>query len=256
MPSTAELKHADRSVAIAQPELARSAHHHWSAWVGFAFYVVFASTIVLRSPKVGILFLPTFLYELMIAVTFLTRQPVRQKLGGWRARLAAYSGTFLLPVFVAVAGHWRPGWLRLSSAPPLHVMGVVLWVFGTAFAFVTLYYMRYSFSLMPQARQLVTNGPFRVARHPIYASYLLQYVGIWLTHPTAPLALAVLLWFGIALVRVHYEEQVLAAAFLEYSEYRQVVGGFGLVFRRPMQRARHVAAVAHPGYSYRNTKAS
>ena len=202
-------------------------------WVGFVFflalagtYMGLAGTILLQSPAVGVLMLPTFLNELMTAIAFLIRRPLRQELSGWTPRLAAYAGTFILPAFLQTAGRWRTDWIAPSSGLAMQV-GLVLWLFGAVVGLWTLWHLRRSFSLEPQARALVTSGPYRLARHPIYAAYILQYAGVWLAHTTVPLGVVLLAWLGITVVRIHFEEKVLEAAFPGYAQYRSSVGAFG-----------------------------
>jgi protein-S-isoprenylcysteine O-methyltransferase Ste14 len=69
----------------------------------------------------------------------------------------------------------------------------------------------------------------------VYTVYLLTLVGIWLRTLSVPLLIALLVWMVLLLLRVHFEEEVLSAAFPEYREYQQRVGAFGpkLVMRRP-----------------------
>jgi protein-S-isoprenylcysteine O-methyltransferase Ste14 len=59
--------------------------------------------------------------------------------------------------------------------------------------------------------------------------YLLINTGILLRHLTLPLAVVLAIWVALLLVRVRYEEGVLAATFPEYPEYRRRVRAFGIV---------------------------
>jgi protein-S-isoprenylcysteine O-methyltransferase Ste14 len=59
--------------------------------------------------------------------------------------------------------------------------------------------------------------------------YLLINIGILLRHLTVPLTLVMLAWLALLLLRVRYEEGVLASAFPEYPEYRRRVRAFGIV---------------------------
>ena len=74
--------------------------------------------------------------------------------------------------------------------------------------------------IMPEARKLVTAGPYAYVRHPLYAVEIITIIGTAVQF-TAPwswviaLAVVALLW-----IRSHYEEQVLQAAYPEYGAYR------------------------------------
>jgi protein-S-isoprenylcysteine O-methyltransferase Ste14 len=195
----------------------------WTDWVGCSLYVALAVDIAVHSPQIGILLLPSVLHELLVAGSFLIRRPLCRQAEGWKPRLAAYSGTFLVIGFIRFASTFEPSWVARSEDANLKAVGVAIWLLGTLFGIYSLWYFRYAFSLVPQARVLVTSGPFRIARHPIYLSYLFQYLGILLTHLTIAFGLLLLVWFGIMLIRMRYEESILMEAFPEYSSYRSQV---------------------------------
>ncbi len=91
---------------------------------------------------------------------------------------------------------------------------------GTLLAFWAAWTLGRSFSLLPQARRLVTSGPYRYVRHPIYLGGFLITLGeVWLRW--SPLVVALNLVFVAAQVaRLRYEEALLERTFPEYAEYR------------------------------------
>lgn len=204
----------------------RGARRSLADWVGFSVYLVIAINIVMKAPVIGLLMLPTLLHEVTIAVAFLIRTPLRQQSNGWAPRLAAYGGAFMLLVFMQAAHAVRPEWLAPTKNVGIMATGLALWLFGALFGLWTIWHMRRAFSLVPQARELVTSGPYRLARHPIYLGYIFQYSGMLLAFWSVPFASVVILWSGVTLVRIHYEEAVLTRAFPEYESYRARVGWF------------------------------
>lgn len=202
---------------------------HWSDWVGTAAFTAIAVGLWRQSPEFGVLMLPGLVQELLIAVSFLVRGRAVSSAPSWTSRVVAYANSFLVMLFILVAARVQPEWLRPTPNEPLRTVGAGLWLTGAVLCLWPLWYLRRSFSLEPEARTLVTSGPYRLARHPIYTVYLLINAGILLRHLTVPLTLVLAGWVALLLVRVRYEEGVLAAAFPEYPEYRRRVRAFGVI---------------------------
>jgi protein-S-isoprenylcysteine O-methyltransferase Ste14 len=199
---------------------------HWSDWVGFFFFFGMAASILIRTPVVGLLVLPILLHEMLVSLSFLLRGPAKRTAAGWLPRAAAFAGSFLVPLYLQLAGWWRPAALAPSFSPLLRQIGLAAWLFGVLFAVWTIWHLRLSFSIVPQARVLVRSGPYRLARHPVYLSYALAYLGLWLANLSWALAAVLTIWLTATLLRIHFEEQILLATFPEYAEYRRCVGMF------------------------------
>lgn len=199
----------------------------WSDWIGFLCFATLAGNILIHSPKVGLLLLPTILHEMVTAVSFMIRQPLRHRVGGLMPRGAAYVGTFLIPGFLEFARRARPEWIAVSDHTVVLRIAFLLWFAGSVLGVCAVWQLRSSFSIEPQARRLIIRGPYRLARHPIYAAYVMQYVGMALAMWSAPFAVAVGAWFVAASLRIHFEEKVLGAAFPEYAVYKHQVGMLG-----------------------------
>jgi protein-S-isoprenylcysteine O-methyltransferase Ste14 len=202
---------------------------HWSDWAGTLAFTAIAVGLWRQAPEFGVLVLPGLIQELVIAISFLVRGRAHMVAPGWTSRVVAYANSFLVMVFILVAARVQPEWLRPTPEPALRTAGAVLWLVGAVLCLWPLWHLRRSFSLEPEARTLVTSGPYRLARHPIYTVYLLINAGMLLRHLTLPLAIVLALWLVLLLVRVRYEEGVLAAAFPEYPEYRRRVRAFGVI---------------------------
>ena len=117
-------------------------------------------------------------------------------------RLVAYANTFGVMLFLVYAAARHPDWIRPTDSPSLRTAGAYIWLCGALLSLWPLWYLRRSFSVEPEARDLVTSGPYRWARHPIYAVYLLINGGILLSHFTVPLAAVLAGWLVLLLVRI------------------------------------------------------
>ena len=205
-----------------------------SDWVGCACFAAFALMFPLTAGRFGLLLLPPMLYELTVAVTFLVRGRARRSLQGAGPRMAAYVATFWMPLVFWVTLRWAPNLVPASTSGAFRLAGASLWLFGSVVAFWPVWHLRRSFSIEPAARALSTDGPYRLARHPIYATQILIYSGIFLLRASPVAAVALLVWLGVVRVRIGYEERVLCAEYPEYELYRSRVGAFG-----PWPRVRH-----------------
>jgi protein-S-isoprenylcysteine O-methyltransferase Ste14 len=209
-----------QAMTAVSPTARKEFRRHWSDLAGCAFYIALTVDILVHAPQIGILLLPSVLHELMAATSFLVRRPLVRRSKGWKPRMAAYLGTFLVICFTRFSGAFHPDWIAHTNNLLLNASGFVIWLLGTLFGVYSLWYFRHAFSIVPQARVLVTSGPFRIARHPIYLSYVLQLLGVWLTRPTPVFAVVLLLWFALMLLRMRYEEALLSEVFPEYEAYR------------------------------------
>jgi protein-S-isoprenylcysteine O-methyltransferase Ste14 len=201
----------------------------WSDWAGTLAFTVLGVGLWRRAPEFGLLILPGILQELLVAISFLVRGRPSVGAPSLAARAVAYLNSFVVLVFIWVAAQAHREWLAPTPEPTVRLVGAVLWIVGAVLSLWPLWYLRRSFSVEPEARALVTSGPYRLARHPIYTVYLLINAGILLRHFTLPFAAIVSVWVVSLLLRIRYEEGVLSRAFPEYPEYRRRVRAFGII---------------------------
>ena len=112
---------------------------------------------------------------------------------------------------------------------PWQTVAAALVFAGSLGSAIVLAQLGKSFSIMPEARALVTGGPYAYARHPLYAVEFLTIAGtaIQFAQPWAALlALGVIV---LQVLRTIFEERVLSEAYPEYAGYRARVKRFGLI---------------------------
>ena len=149
---------------------------------------------------------------LLALVFLLLRGPAKAKAKGVMPRITAIAGTYLGVAVVWLPAH--PAGLTLSLLSLLLMLG------GVGFASFALLHLGRSFSLMAEARRLVTNGPYGIIRHPLYLGEAVSMLGLTLQY-LSPLAFGIMaLQFFFQFERMKNEERVLTSLFPEYEPYR------------------------------------
>jgi len=162
---------------------------------------------------IGYAWIIFWIYWLVSAST--SKESVR---GGWRTRLAGVSavGVFL------IAGVLRGGSLAVHSLI-LGVIGALLFACGIALAVWARLHLGRNWGMPTSQRaepELVTSGPYRFIRHPIYSGLLTAMLGTALVDNLLGLivvAVLVAYFYYCGIV----EERNLSATFPKaYPEYR------------------------------------
>jgi len=153
------------------------------------------------------------LVTVSVALWFIvTRRPATKLDQSWSARIVTMAGT-VGPLLFRPAD--VPGWLP-DPVTSLLAMGAGLF---TLAGFAAL---RGSFGLVPAHRGLVSRGPYRWIRHPLYTSYLCGHIAFVLAYPTLYNTVIWIIADGSQLIRLGYEERLLATD-PQYQAYRQMV---------------------------------
>jgi protein-S-isoprenylcysteine O-methyltransferase Ste14 len=110
-------------------------------------------------------------------------------------------------------------YLRYSSGYVVSpTAGLALVISGAGLSLVSLVTLGRMFGVRPALRGLVTSGPYRVVRHPMYLSYLLADIGYNLQELNFGTLLLVLIGWASLIYRIRAEERVLSqhAAWPDY----------------------------------------
>lgn len=126
---------------------------------------------------------------------------------------AAMIGSFVLYGLFLIPGQGRSTnvWVLAASDLALAV--------GIAWALYSLSYLGRRFSIVPEARGLVTSGPYRLVRHPIYLGEIIAGVGLVLPTLLTLHAAVLALFLAAQLARTYYEERMLRSTYPQYEAY-------------------------------------
>lgn len=102
-----------------------------------------------------------------VAAVFLTRRTPRTVSRRARDWVAAYAAWFTS--FLVRPGGYQPTW-GVTAGLWVQLAGLLLWTWAFA-------KLARSYGIVPADRGLVTRGPYRFVRHPLYAAYMVGGIG-------------------------------------------------------------------------------
>ena len=182
--------------------LARYAHEADAA-IPFAVYV---TGMAMR--------LSTIAFLLLLAAATILRARPTGKARGIEPRISAVVGAFLVYAI--------PLFSRCELPVAAEMVSTLLILLGSSAAVIALLQLGSSFSLMAEARRLVTSGPYRFVRHPLYLAEELAVIGIFMQFLSVWTALILAVQIAFQLRRMHNEEIILAETFPEYAAYKEI----------------------------------
>ncbi len=139
-------------------------------------------------------------YFVVLAASMIIRARPERRAAGIEPRISAMLGTFLIRFVVVLP--------RRNLSLTEEMIATLLLLGGNALAVLVLVQLRSSFSIMAEARRLVTSGAYRWVRHPLYLAEELAVVGIVLQFLSPWVALLLAVQIAFQLRRMHNEERV------------------------------------------------
>lgn len=174
-------------------------------------------TLASTQPTQWPVLLPYFVLEFStLAVVLFAPRPV-----AW-ADSAADVVVPVVTTFFYTAVVWL---VRPVAAPgPLLEAGRVVLVASYAWCAWAILHLRSNFSILPEARALVTTGPYAWVRHPLYLGYLGTILAGALIDRSLLLVGAGVVWAFLFHWRAGLEEAKLGSVFVGYGAYRDRTG--------------------------------
>jgi protein-S-isoprenylcysteine O-methyltransferase Ste14 len=157
--------------------------------------------------------LSTIAFLFLAAATVILRSRPSGKASGLEPRISALAGSCLMYGFLLFPRHELSLTLEMTSTALIFI--------GTVGAVFALARLGRSFSVMAETRQLVTSGPYRLVRHPLYLTEEIAVIGLFMQFASPWTTILLALQIGFQLRRMQNEETVLTGSFPEYDVYRQ-----------------------------------
>jgi protein-S-isoprenylcysteine O-methyltransferase Ste14 len=165
---------------------------------------VYAINIAMRCSTIAFL-------VLLVTTTALRTRPTG-KARGIEPRISAVIGTTMISALIFFPRR------ELSLAG--EIASILLILAGNTLAVLVLGRLGRSFSVMAEARRLVTSGAYRIIRHPLYLAELTASFGVLLQFLSYWTALLFAVLIAFQLRRMRNEEVVLSESFPEYVAYK------------------------------------
>ena len=171
------------------------------------------------------LFKPLWATETLIFVVFLISYIIRKdpvhRSRGVREILIPLAGSVLPFALIPSPPH------RLITSQINYVYMVFIWMtITTALTVWGLWTLRRSFSITVEARELVTGGPYRFIRHPVYLGEMLSAAAVTAFRFSLINILFFILFVAIQLFRSKMEEEKLDRVFPGYFDFAAKVFWF------------------------------
>jgi len=183
-----------------------------------ALMVVFGFLVLRVRQYHDFLFKPLWLAETLLFIILLIafavrRDPVDRSRGVVEIVIPLIGAVLPFGLLTTSPSSWLTGSDALLRA-------VFCWMtLATAFTAWSMWVLRHSFSITVEARALVTKGPYRFVRHPVYLGEILAAAAVVVWRWSLVNVALFALFVTIQLFRARWEECKLEKIFPDYNEF-------------------------------------
>lgn len=135
-----------------------------------------------------------------------------------------------IPEVRAVLPTYPPAFLhRMGELIPgfpfyMNLAGLLIGLFGAAFSIWAIRHLRASFGLRTAVRDLVTTGPYRRIRHPLYFGEIIHIFGVVILAATPAALYLFIVAVALQAIRAKIEERKFLANVPAYAEFKRNTG--------------------------------
>ena len=153
---------------------------------------------------------------LIPCVLFVIRPKPQSTDGRILPRVVAFLGTAIL----LLSGTGLGGGMTIFTVPAwVGTVSTMVLVGATAGAVWGLLTLRLSFGIFPAARRLVTGGPYRLVRHPLYLCEIAAALAMLVSDGHLVPLVVVAVFVVLQVTRIRYEENLLRDTFPAWREW-------------------------------------
>jgi protein-S-isoprenylcysteine O-methyltransferase Ste14 len=134
----------------------------------------------------------------LMVVMSLARVPPRSVMFNLRSLLST-AAMMVLPMLMRPGAMTSTGWLAKAA--------VVVELIGITFTQISRVYLGRRFGLLPANRGVVSTGPFRWVRHPIYSGWAILTIGFLMAYPNVRNIAMFLISIPFLIWRISLEEE-------------------------------------------------
>lgn len=171
----------------------------------FLFFAVSNAQSFLANPRLSVFLI--VIAESIAAVFLIIRRNPHETWHSWQTWLTTTCGTL------------APFLLRPVEGAEDILVGEILLVFGVAMQILSLVSLNRSFGLLPALRGVKSSGMYAWVRHPLYAAYVIIFLGYLVNNQSLNNAAVILFGIAFLVMRIHYEEELL----MQEADYKHYV---------------------------------
>ena len=147
----------------------------------------------------------------VLIVLFVVRRTPIARPAGWPSRAVGLLGGLAPMAILAVP--------RAAPSRAIMEFSSLVILLGTLASIAIVFWLGRCFSILPQARGLVTSGPYRFVRHPLYLAEIVTLFGLMWQFELPWSGLVVLCAAAAQFPRMYFEERILRETFPAYADY-------------------------------------
>lgn len=168
----------------------------------FIFFAFANAQSFLENPRLSVFLI--VVAETIAAIFLIIRRDPQETRHSWQTWLTTTCGTL------------SPFLLRPVEGAEDILVGDILLVFGFVILIFGFASLNRSFGLLPAFRGVKSGGLYGWVRHPLYASYVIVFLGYLINNQSLVNAAVVVFGIAFLVMRIHYEEDLL----IQHAEYK------------------------------------